>query len=293
MAMRGDLVIGVDLGGTKVRVGAVRGAELCRDHTRRISSRATEAVVLDEVFEAIDRVHSREARAIGCGVPSLVDVERGIVHRVENIPSWREVPLKEILERRYGVPVFVNNDANCFALGEHTFGKGAAYRNLVGVTIGTGLGVGLILDGRLYSGTNCGAGEVGAIPFREHTLEYFCSGVRLFRETGLPGEVICERAAKGDAEALAAFEALGSDLGAAVSILLYAFDPQIIVFGGSVSAALPFCMPALRRELARFPQPHVVDGLVLERSELPEAALLGAAALCAEELGPAAGKATA
>lgn len=291
--MRADLVIGVDLGGTKVRVGAVRGKELCRDYARRISSRAAEDVVLEEIFEAIDRVHSPEARAIGCGVPSLVDVERGVVHRVENIPSWREVPLKAILERRYRVPVFVNNDANCFALGEHRFGKGAAYRNLVGVTIGTGLGVGLILDGRLYSGTNCGAGEIGAVPFRGHTIEYYCSGVRLFRETGAAGEILCERAANGDPAALAAFEAIGADLGATVMVLLHAYDPQIVVFGGSVSAALPFWMPGLRRALAGFPQPHVVERLALERSELPEAALLGAAALCAEELRPSAGKATA
>jgi glucokinase len=292
MAMRADLVIGVDLGGSNVRAGAVRGAELCRHYARPISSREPEAVVLDEVFEAIDRVHSRDVRGIGCGVPSVVDIEHGIVHKVENIPSWQEVPLKAILERRYGVPAFVNNDANCFALGELYFGKGVHYRNLVGLTVGTGLGAGLILDGRLYSGTNCGAGEVGSMPFRDQTLEYYCSGLRLVREHGVAGEVLCQRAQQGDSEALAAFEALGSDLGVAVMILLYAYDPQIVVFGGSVSAAFPFFLPAMRGALAGFPQPHVVERLAIERSEQPEIALLGAAALCLEEL-PSAGQATA
>lgn len=291
--MRADLVIGVDLGGTNVRAGAIRGAEVCRHYSRPVSAKAPEHVVLEEVLDAIDHVHSSEARGIGCGVPTIVDVEHGIVHNVENIPSWREVPLKAILERRYGVPVFVNNDANCFALGELHFGKGVHYRHLVGVTLGTGLGVGLIVDGRLYSGANCGAGEVGSIPFRERTVEYYCSGLRLVREHGVGGDVLCRRAQEGDAKALAAFEALGSDLGGAVMILLFAYDPQIIVFGGSVTAAMPFWLPALRRELAKFPQPHVVERLVIERSERPEIALLGAAALCLQAAPGPAGEATA
>lgn len=277
-----DLVIGVDLGGTNVRAGAIRGAEVCRRYSRSVSAKAAEEVVLEELFDAIDRVHSSDVRGIGCGVPTIVDVERGIVHNVENIPSWREVPLKAILERRYGVPAFVNNDANCFALGELHFGKGVHYRHLLGVTLGTGLGVGVIVDGRLYCGANCGAGEVGSIPFRERTVEYYCSGLRLVREHGVGGDVLCRRAQEGDAKALAAFEALGSDLGRAVTILLFAYDPQIVVFGGSVAEAMPFWLPALRRELAAFPQPHVVERLVIERSERPEIALLGAAALCFE-----------
>jgi glucokinase len=279
-----DVVIGVDLGGTNVRAAAVRGSEIVRHHARAISSRAPETVVLQEIFEAIDRVHSPEVRGIGCGVPSLVDVEHGIVHKVENIPSWREVPLKTLLQQRYAVPAFVNNDANCFALGELRFGKGVRYRNLVALAIGTGLGAGLILDGRLYSGANCGAGEVGSMPFRDRTLEYYCSGQRLVREHGVAGELLCQRAEEGDAAALAAFEALGTDLGDAVIMLLCAYDPEIIVFGGSVSAALPFFLPALLRQLSRFPQPHVVERLVITRSERPEIALLGAAALCLERL---------
>lgn len=274
------LIVGVDLGGTNVRAAAVRGSEVCRRHAQPITSRAPEQVVVAEVCEAIDRVLSPEVRAIGCGVPSVVDVERGIVHRVENIPSWQEVPLKAILERRYGRPAFVNNDANCFALGEARAGKGVGYRNLVGLTIGTGLGAGLVLDGRLYSGTNCGAGEVGSLPWRGETLEYYCSGGRLVREHGMTGEVLCDRARAGEPAALAAFSGLGRDLGYAVTVVLLAYDPEIIVFGGSVSAALPFWLPALRGELEGFPHPHVVERLVIERSENPDIALLGAAALC-------------
>jgi len=285
VATSADVVIGLDLGGTNVRAAAVRRGEAIRQFARPISSQQAQAVVLDEILEAIDSVNSGDVRGIGCGVPSVVDVEHGIVYNVENIPSWQEVPLKKILEQRYGVPAFVNNDANCFALGELHFGKGVRYRNLVGLTIGTGLGAGLILDGRLYSGTNCCAGEVGSIPFRDATLEHYCSGQRLVRDHGVAGEALCQAAQRGDPEALRAFEDLGRDLGSAVMILLYAYDPEIVVFGGSVSAAFPFFEPALRRELQRFPQPHVVERLAIERSERPDIALLGAAALCLEQLG--------
>jgi glucokinase len=83
-----------------------------------------------------------------------VDVEKGIVYSVINIPSWHEVPLKQILEDRFGLPVFVNNDANCFAMGELYYGSGRGYRHLVGLIVGTGLGAGIVVNGRLYSGAN-------------------------------------------------------------------------------------------------------------------------------------------
>lgn len=101
-------LLGVDLGGTLVRVGKVRGGELERHDARRISGREGKDVVLDEIFRVIDQVFDEEVIGIGFGVPSVVDVDRGIVYAVENIPSWQEVPLKEELERRYGVPAYVN-----------------------------------------------------------------------------------------------------------------------------------------------------------------------------------------
>ena len=111
-------ILGIDLGGTQVRVGKVRAGTLEHHEARRISGQEAQGVVLAEIFQAIDEVFDDSVVGIGCGVPSLVDVERGVVYAVENIPSWREVPLKEELERRYGVPAYINNDANAFAVGE-------------------------------------------------------------------------------------------------------------------------------------------------------------------------------
>ncbi len=176
------ILVGVDLGGTNVRAGRVEGDKIAAHVARPVSSKGTESQVLEEVCGIIDRVLTPETEGIGIGVPSLVDVEQGIVYTVENIPSWKEVHLKRVLEDRYKLPVFVNNDANCFALGEYHFGKGKGLKHVVGIVVGTGLGAGIIINGRLYMGASCGAGEMGTIPYRGKTIQYFARGRRF-----LPG----------------------------------------------------------------------------------------------------------
>jgi glucokinase len=272
-------LVGVDLGGTNVRAGAVRNEKVSGRAVRRISGTAAEAVVLQEVFETIDEVFEGEVAGIGIGVPSVVDVERGIVYTVENIPAWREVHLKEKLEDRYGCPAYVNNDANAFALGELHFGKGRGYRNLVGLTIGTGLGSGIIIDGRLYSGPNCGAGEIGSIPYRDATLERYAAGPFFEHEAGVGGEVVFDRAQRGDAEALRLFHAFGLELGHAFLTILYAYDPELIVVGGSIARAFAFFETGVRERLKSFAYQHALERLVITPSETEDVAILGAAAL--------------
>jgi glucokinase len=278
--MAGDVIVGVDLGGTNVRAAAVRDGKIVARAVRRISGKAAEEVVLGEIFETIDEVIGGEVSGIGIGVPSVVDVERGIVYSVENIPAWREVPLKDKLESRYGCPACVNNDANAFALGELHFGKGRGYRNMVGLTIGTGLGAGIIIDGRLYSGPNCGAGEIGSIPYRDATVERYAAGQFFQHEAGAGGDVVFERALRGDAEALRLFHAFGLELGHAILTILYAYDPELIVLGGSISRAYRFFEAGMRERLKSFAYQHVLETLVIAPSETEDAATLGAAALC-------------
>lgn len=277
--MSRNAIVGIDLGGTNVRVGKVSGQELERHHEQRISAHEAEDVVLQEIFHSIDRVFDHDVVGIGCGVPSVVDVERGIVYSVENIPSWRKVHLKHELEKRYRVPAFINNDANAFALGEMHFGKGQGYRDIVGLTIGTGLGAGIIIDGHLYSGSNCGAGEIGSIPHREHTVEYYCSGAFFQRESGLAGDVVFQRAQEGDAEALRLFEAFGFELGHAIMTVLYAYDPELIVLGGTISRAFALFEGGMRKRLRDFAYQHVLERTTIVYSETENVAILGAAAL--------------
>ncbi|MCP5104627.1 MAG: ROK family protein [bacterium] len=277
--MSGKAVIGVDLGGTNVRVGKVQNDRLVQHFSRPISGGETEEVVMREIMETIDRVFDRETVGIGVGVPSVVDVEKGIVYSVVNIPSWRKVYLRDRLQEKYRVPVFINNDANCFALGESYFGKGLEFRNVVGLIVGTGLGAGVIIDSHLYNGSNCGAGEFGHIPYKEHDFEYYCSGQWFSRGFGVRGEVLYERAQNGDAEALRIFEFFGLDLGNVVKAILYAVDPEIIVFGGSVSKAFSFFEKGMRKTLESFNYQHALERLVLVPTEMKEIAVLGAAAL--------------
>jgi len=272
-------ILGIDLGGTNIRLGKVRGSSLESHHARRISSQAEEEQVLAEVFQAIDTVMDDETVAIGCGVPSVVDVQTGVVRAVENIPSWREVPLRAKLEGRYGLPVLVNNDANVFALGELHFGRGRGVNNMVGMTLGTGLGTGVIIDGRLYCGANCGAGEIGSIPYRDGVIETYCSGQFFEREFGESGEAIFERAQQGDEEALQHFEAYGYELGHAVMTVLYAYDPDLVVFGGSVSRTFSLFEAGLRKRLQDFDYQHSLERTTFARSEIENVAILGAAAL--------------
>src|SRR3954451_19590433 len=150
--MDNEKVIGVDLGATNVRAAIVDIDTISGIQSKRINSNGTEQQVLKEVFEVVDTLVSESITAIGIGVPSVVDIEQGIVYDVQYIPSWKEVPLKKLMKERYNLPVFVNNDANCFALGEHYFGKGKGFSSMIGLAIGTGVGAGIIINNKLYAG---------------------------------------------------------------------------------------------------------------------------------------------
>lgn len=277
--MAGGTVIGLDLGGTKLAVGAVVGGTVLRTVRSDVPATDAEQVVMAAVVDAIRAVFDDTVVGIGCGVPSVVDVDRGVVFEVENIPCWKEVHIGPELEEIFGVPVVVNNDANAFAVGEHHFGAGRGSRHLVGMTLGTGLGTGVIVDGRLYNGANCGAGELGRMPHKGLTLEAWCAGPFFLREYGVAGQEIYRRAKAGDREALAAFERFGSELSEAIAIGLYAYDPEILVLGGSIASAFELFEPALRAGLGSFAYPHVIERLKLVPSSLSNAAVLGAAAL--------------
>lgn len=272
-------LLGIDLGGTNVRVGLIDEKSLKKVVSSPISKNSEESVVLNEICALIDQLMDKDISGIGVGVPSVVDTEKGIVYDVQNIPSWKEVPLKEILEKKYGVPVYINNDANCFAAGEKYFGKMKSCRNGVGIIMGTGLGAGIFTDGRLYSGTNCGAGEFGMIPYKESIYEVYCSGQFFKNEFNTTGEEAYKRAVGGDEEALKMFCRLGEHLGNAIKVVLYAYDPEVIILGGSVSRAFSLFKESMWKEVRTFAYQNSLKKLVIEPSELDQVALLGAAAL--------------
>jgi glucokinase len=272
-------ILGVDLGGTNARAGLVRGQHLGDVSSIGINAQGSAEEVLTQLCGLMDRMNPGTAGGIGIGVPSVVDLERGIVYDVVNIPSWREVHLKSILEDRYRVPVLINNDANCFALGEKHFGKGVGHHSLIGLILGTGFAGGIIINDRLYAGTNCGAGEFGLIPYLDSIYEHYCSGQFFTRRIGQSGSEVFRRAADGDPEALALFTELGRHLGEAVKTILYAYDPEMIVLGGSVRKAFRFFEAAMWETIRSFAFPNSIKNLKITVSELEHVAILGAAAL--------------
>ncbi len=272
-------LLGIDLGGTNIRAGVVEGGTVRGVVSERITSTASELEVCDQVYDVVQRSLEAGVTAMGIGVPSVVDVKRGIVYNVQNIPSWKQVPIKERLEQRFGIPVHVNNDANCFVVGERTFGQGRGYRDIVGLILGTGLGAGLVLDGKLYPGANAGAGEFGMLPYRGDILESFCSGQFFRRRCGEDGEVLARRVGEGDEEALRVFEEFGTHVGRAISMIVLTIDPEIIILGGSVSRSYSFFQSSVWSILRSFPYPETIARLKVVPSNLEHAGILGAAAL--------------
>jgi glucokinase len=232
--MAHETIIGIDLGGTKVSIGKVQENRIVQHTSTQITTQGEQDQILSEIISAVENVFDQSVAGIGIGVPSVIDVERGIVYNVQNIPSWKEVPLKDILEKRFQRPTCVNNDANCFAVGEKHFGKAKSFKNLVGVTLGTGLGAGIIIDNKLYSGPNCGAGEFGSISYKDQIIEYYCSGQFFIEEFGIQGYQVYENAKKGESTALEIFEEYGTHLGEAIKTIMFAVDPEAIILGGSV-----------------------------------------------------------
>ena len=277
-------VVGVDLGGTNVRAGRVEGERLLEVAASAIPGDRSREEVLDVFFKLTDQIVRPGVQAIGVGVPSVIDLKTGVLYDVQNIPAWKEVPLKALIEERYGIPAYINNDANCFAVGEKYFGQARSYDHIVGLIVGTGLGAGVIANGRLYAGANCGAGEFGMIPYRDKTLEDYASG-RFFKNVhGTSGRELYERAVGGDRTARAVFEEFGTHLGAAVKVILFAVDPEIIVFGGSVAKAFDFFKEQLEESLGDFPYSITARNIKMAVSTTEHIAILGAAALSSDAL---------
>lgn len=273
--------IGIDLGGTHIRAGRVANDIIeMQNQMRTPKNPQDEWETVDAIKEVIRTVINEQVEAIGIGVPSLVDRDKGIVYNVTNIPHWEEVHLKKALEKEYQIPVYLDNDANCFALGERFFGVGRDFQNFVGLTIGTGLGGGVIQQGRLLQDANCGSGEFGMLPYKENVLEYYASGSFFANVYGIDGQEMFFKAKQQDPLALDAYRQLGVHLAAAVKMVMYTVDPQMIVFGGSVAEAHELYEDTLFEHIQDFGYPNSVKNLRLFFSQMEHPGILGAASLC-------------
>ena len=221
-------VIGVDVGGTSIGIGRIELKSIVDHQIYKITSSGTVEQTVNEIIESIEKVFDSDVAGIGIGVPSLVDSEAGIVYNVQNIPSWKEVHLKDILEDYFRKPVYINNDANCYAIGVKYFNKGRQFNNMVGLTIGTGMGAGIIINNKIYSGVKSGAGEFGSIPYLDKTFEDYCSGQYFINEHHMSGYEMFKKAKMSDKNALSGFNTFGKHLGEAIKTILFSLSPEAI-----------------------------------------------------------------
>ncbi|MBS1486633.1 MAG: ROK family protein [Bacteroidetes bacterium] len=271
--------IGVDLGGTNIRAAIVNGQSIGKHNSIQLTGKDDFESTIRQLKSVIHSVFDESVKGIGVGVPAIVDIEKGVVYNAVNISSWKEVPLREILEKEFGVPVFINNDSNCFVLGEKYFGQGKPYKNIVGITLGTGIGSGIVIEGLLYCGHNCGAGEIGYLPYLDHDFEYYC-GTNFFKALhSTSGREQALAAQQNDAHALALWSAYGTHIGIALRSVVYAFDPEIIILGGSIAKAYAFFKNSMHKAMSDIHFPKSIDRLKICISELEHATVLGAAAL--------------
>lgn len=271
--------IGIDLGGTNIRVGVVDKGVVKNKVTELCKANDEEVVVIDQLKSLIRQVITPDIESIGIGVPSVVDAKKGIVYNVVNIPSWKEVHLKQILEEEFKIPVSVNNDCNCFALGEAHFGEAQGYKDAVCITLGTGVGAGIIIDRKLYNGGNTGAGEIGSLPYLKYDYEAYCSSSYFARVHGTTGKNAFEKAILENPEALEVWKEIGFHIGNLMKAILFTYDPSVVVIGGSISKAYTFFAPAMLDVIKTFPYQETVKKLEIRLSTKEDISILGAAML--------------
>ncbi len=308
--------IGADLGGTKMAIGVV-------DTDQTILHRGTEpttGLALDVLLETLERELQESidacpsAAAIGVGIPCTIDRDRGLAVTSVNLPLVN-VPIRDLVSEHLGLRVFVDNDANVAALAEHRFGAGRGTRNMIMLTIGTGIGGGLVLEGELYRGTTGAGAELGHMVIDENgprcqgncpnhgCVEALASGTALGRagqiaaeahpESALglalaggeqiTGKVVTEAALAGDGIAVEVVAGIGRHLGVALASYANIFEPDMIVIGGGVAAAGELLLAPARREVRARALAPMNETRVVPAAMGPDAGMIGAAAMALEE----------
>jgi glucokinase len=234
--------------------------------------------ITEHLVKTIRQIINSNIRGIGVGVSGIVNTGKGIVQDAINIPSWKEVPLKEILEKEFGIPVFVNNDSNCFAFGERYYGEGTPYRNIVCVTLSIGVGAGIIINDELYTGNNTGAGEIGSLPYLHSNFESYC-GQKFFLKNNTTAEEACKSALQGDGKMLALWQELGGHIGNLIKTILFAYDPQAIILGGDIVKGYELFADNMCENINTFPFEETIERIKILLSHREDVNLLGAAAL--------------
>jgi glucokinase len=308
--------IGVDLGGTKMLVGVLAGTEVAYESREASTGQSEDELVellVREVAEA--REACPDATAVGLGIPATIDHDRGVAVSAVNLPL-SDLPLRDLVSERVGLPVFVDNDGNVAALAEYLYGVAQGKPNTVMLTVGTGIGGGLVLGGEIYRGATGAGAELGHTVIQADgppcqgncpnhgCVEALASGTALGREglaaaesapdsalgrllaagEKVDGTAVTKAALAGDETAVAVFDLIGGRLGVACSSFANIFQPDAIVVGGGVIAAGDLLLDPARREVRERALNPMNTTPILEATLGNDAGMIGAAAMARVEL---------
>jgi len=272
-------VIGVDVGGTKTHLALIEDGKVIKKSRILTDAYGTQDAVLDDLKNEIGKLLDDSVQGIGIGVPGLVDRESGVVFNVMNIPAWKNVPVKSILEQHFGITVEVGNDANSFALGEKHYGKAKPFSNVVCICLGTGVGAGVFVNGNLYTGNQSIAGEFCGIRYLDADFETYCSGKFFNQIYGHDALYFAKMAENGNANAKELFHKFGYNVGQLIQTVLFSYGPQAIILGGSLSKSFSIFKTGMQESLATFPHKNVLNSTMIDVSDNDDIPVLGAATL--------------
>jgi glucokinase len=289
------MIIGIDLGGTKIAAAlATTSGKVITDVHIPTEAQKGKKQVIENLKKAVSTLIKGQKVEVGCigiGVPGPILFEQGIVIEPPNLPGWKRVNLKKILEKEFKAPVSLDNDANCAALAEARFGAGKKARHFIYITISTGIGGGIIIDRKLYRGAIGAAGEFGHMTIESGgplcgcgnfgCLEALASGSAIKKRTGMEAIAVELAARQGDRKALRAIEETAHYLAIGIANLVNIFNPELVILGGGVSLMRELLFPSIRKEFKKYALTLPAKTVKIVPAKLgTEAGVLGAVALC-------------
>jgi len=251
--------IGVDIGGTEIKAGIVSNGKVIKKITVKTQTNKGRKQVIQNITNAIKQLFNKNIKAIGIGAPGPLDYKRGILGKQLNLPL-SNFNLKKFVQQKFKVPVAVDNDANVFTLGEALQGAGKKYDNVIGLTLGTGIGGGIVINKKLYHGRG-NAGELGHITIKfDEKIKSKCGNNGCIEQYA-SARGICKRAKvksplelynlaiKRNKKAISAWKQTGILLGIGIINIINSFDPDIVIIGGNISKAWKFFYKAMNQEI--------------------------------------------
>lgn len=303
-------VVSIDFGGTNIKLGlvALSGKIISRISfpTKDFGSHKEKLIdaIVAHIFKLIEtkKIAKNQILGIGMGLPGLIDPQKGIVHFLPNVAGWRNVPLKKIMETKTQMPTFIDNDVNLMALGEWQYGAGKGEKNLLCMTLGTGVGGGLIIHNQLYRGESFAAGEIGHMPLNEYGPSCNCGGkacferyvgnqvlqekaAKIFKNKHMTLEDVFDLAKKDNIRAIQFWEEAAVHIGQALIGVVNLLNPRLIIIGGGVASSYFFMAKTIQQMIKKYCMKTQGAMVKVVKAKLGnDAALMGALVLVKENV---------